>query len=363
MQIKSMKNLASFAFGTFFSLVLLEVLLSFYNPLPINVKGLDIKVRSNYKIEFINEVNPKLSKKILVEGNSLGFRGPELSDTNSLKILTVGGSTTRCMYSSNNQTWSYYLANQLDSMYDNIWLNNAGFTGHSTYGHIQLLEQYIINLKPHYILFLVGVNEVERDNPDVFALQEKPENKSVKYYIKKLMYKSEIFALGLNLYRMKQAKEMSLSQAFDFDLAKLADITISKADSTQKMAKQKPYLLSYKKRLEKMIKLCTKNNITPVFITQPALLGNFKDVSSGVYLGNKPFQNTNSSTGWEVLQRYNSITKKVCTNQNLKCIDLANKLDKNSEFFWDFVHFTPKGNKEVARIVFDELMEQKVIEQ
>lgn len=356
-----MKNAARFTLKVFFSFILLELFLHLYNPLPISVKGIDIKIRSNYRIEFKNEVNPKLSKQILVEGNSLGFRGPELTDTNCIKILTVGGSTTRCMYSSNNETWSHYLNNKLDSTYENIWLNNAGFTGHSTFGHIQLLEQYVLKLKPNYVLFLVGINEIETDNPDVFSLQEDPESKSVKSLLKKVMYQSEVFTLGLNLYRIRHAKEMSLSQEFDFDFSKLTSVKVLENDSIIKLTKQKPYLLAYQERLKRIINLCKQNNIVPVFITQPAMLGNIQDAGTGTFIGNKKFQNVNSAIGWQVLEQYNSATKMVCKKQEVFCVDLANKMDKNSDLFWDFVHFTPKGNQTVANIIFQEIVTKNVI--
>ena len=44
-----------------------------------------------------------------------------------------------------------------------IWLNNAGLDGHSTFGHIILFKDYIVKLKPKIILFLVGANDVGRN--------------------------------------------------------------------------------------------------------------------------------------------------------------------------------------------------------
>ena len=48
-----------------------------------------------------------------------------------------------------------------------LWLNNAGLSGNSTFGHYILMQDYLVKLKPKVVIFLVGINDLgirgERD--------------------------------------------------------------------------------------------------------------------------------------------------------------------------------------------------------
>ncbi len=76
----------------------------------------------------------------------------------------MGGSTTECFYLSDDKTWQFNLEQKLKLKFKNIWINNAGLDGHSTFGHQILLDDYLIKIKPKIILFLVGVNDVGRED-------------------------------------------------------------------------------------------------------------------------------------------------------------------------------------------------------
>ena len=39
-----------------------------------------------------------------------------------------------------SKTWTDVLSKNLDSAFDNLWMNNAGIDGHSTFGHIILIR-------------------------------------------------------------------------------------------------------------------------------------------------------------------------------------------------------------------------------
>ena len=112
--------------GGILAFLLGEIILRIYNPFPATVRGEKIVLRTNYKTIYHNSINTKLPEEIIVSGNSLGFRGPEPLTDATLSIITVGGSTTHCMYSSDEHTWSHLLSNKLKSKYPNLWLNNAG---------------------------------------------------------------------------------------------------------------------------------------------------------------------------------------------------------------------------------------------
>jgi hypothetical protein len=138
------------------TVLLLEVGLNIHNPLGFRLKGdrILLPINKTYDID-IGDV-PGLDRQILHSKNSIGFRGPgPLPDSSdALTIVTVGGSTTENFYLGDGKTWPNLLAQHLDKKYSQVWLNNAGFDGHSTYGHLILVSDYIKLLRPQVIIFL-----------------------------------------------------------------------------------------------------------------------------------------------------------------------------------------------------------------
>ena len=60
-----------------------------------------------------------------------------------LTIVTVGGSTTECLELSSDKTWPLVMEPKLKKDFKSVWINNAGLAGHSTYGHLVLMQDYL----------------------------------------------------------------------------------------------------------------------------------------------------------------------------------------------------------------------------
>ena len=144
--------------------LLLEIVLRIYNPFHFRIKGDHIVLPVNKSFTVYNNDIPVLDKKIIHTKNNIGFRGPEKPDSLSkyLSVITVGGSTTECPYIADGKTWSDYLYRALQAEFEPCWLNNAGIAGHSTFGNIAMLQDQVSALHPKVVLFLVGVNDIER---------------------------------------------------------------------------------------------------------------------------------------------------------------------------------------------------------
>ena len=87
------------------------------------------------------------------------------------------------------------LGQQLDRDFPKLWINNAGLDGATTYRHLILMEDYVVHLKPKVVLFLVGINDV-----GVGYLDYRP-RPGFGGWIRSLTNRSEVYSLGLNLYR------------------------------------------------------------------------------------------------------------------------------------------------------------------
>ena len=160
-----LKNIMAVVIGIVLSFIILEGLLRIFQPIEYRVRGNKIWLPQDSKYQFTNNKTDKLDKIVYSSRNHMGFRGeaPPKNFTECLTIIAIGGSTMACEFISDNKTWRDILAMNLKNKFKCLWLNNAGLDGHSTYGHIVLMEDYIIKIRPKVVLFLIGANEINME--------------------------------------------------------------------------------------------------------------------------------------------------------------------------------------------------------
>ncbi|MBS1574604.1 MAG: SGNH/GDSL hydrolase family protein [Bacteroidetes bacterium] len=357
---KGWKNFKAFSFGIVLAILICEIFLRIYNPFPFALKQGKLVLPANQKKVFENKWIKKLDEKIYYSRNSLGFRGPELPDSISklISIITIGGSTTECKFLSDSSTWPFLLYQSLRKQDTRVWLNNAGNDGHSTFGHLLLLQEYILKLKPDYALFLTGINDEETDSPDEFDLmtEKKITTHSFKGFIKSLLNHTEIGRTAFNFYHVQIAYKKGLVHR-EINPKDLIDSPLSDSIIENRIASQAPYIEGYKKRIAQILTDCKNANIKPVLITQPSLFGNYTDSSTNVVMGNKWVKESNQKSNCileeKVLEMYNDVLRSF--SQQAMVIDLAREMPKNSVYYYDFTHFTKEGAKKVSAILYTHL--------
>ena len=337
----------SLAAGCLLAFLLLEALLRIFNPFGFRLKGEEILPPAGkvYKIE--HHSFGKLDPVILHTKNSLGFRGPEPSPNPDaeLGIIAVGGSTTECFYLSDGTAWPDRLAALAAADFSPVWLNNAGLDGHSTYGHLLLLKQHVLKLRPKVVIFLVGLNDLGR-----------PAQVAGGEFFPRLAGHSAVFSMFENLSRFMDAKRKGLLHR-QLDLKTLPQ-SLLEPEQERKLLKTYeagPLLDAYRERLHALIALCRANGIEPVFITQPALYGFGKDPQTGVDLASIRAWEGNGAVSWKIMEMYNDVARGECRKGSVLCVDLAGAMPKDSAYYYDFYHFTRAGAEKVADIVYHEL--------
>lgn len=362
------KNITLLLIGIILSFIILEGILRIYNPFESRIKGDKIILPANkeYVIEntklkkrFKKSLN-KFDETIIHKKNHLGFRGekPPKDFDDYLTIITVGGSTTECTFLSEGKTWTDVLGKKLGRKFDSLWINNAGFDGHSTFGHIVLMEDYIAKLKPDVVLFLVGANEQERQeigDQDMEMMRGKYLFHSMKSFLKSMANNSEVFSLGLNIYRNYKAKTLGVEHGeVVFESFRNVDINKHFIEGKKLFEKEAVRFRegklskAYERRLKTLINISKNNNIEPVLVTQPALYGDFVDDVTNI---NFKF----TSHAWDSLELFNEITRKVGFEEDVLVVDLARDMPKSTKYYYDWFHFTNEGAEKVAEVIYNRL--------
>ncbi|HEX8773139.1 MAG TPA: SGNH/GDSL hydrolase family protein [Pyrinomonadaceae bacterium] len=355
-------NLLLLLFSLIVALLLMEVLLRLHNPFQARIKGNRIVLETNKTYHIKNDIIRSLDPEVTVIRNGLGFRGknPPADFHDQLTIVTIGGSTTQCFFLNEDQTWTARLGQRLEKSLRPVWINNAGLDGHSTYGHLVLLEDYIVPLRPKVALFLVGINDIATGTLSEFDAENVRSGirfDSFKGFVKSASAYSEVAALGLNLYRSLTAYRAGLTH-HQVDLRKQGYLDISEEAQKEYIATYGgQYLKDYEARLSRIIDICRRAGIEPVFVTQPMLTGFGTDDVTGVDLArvkaNGPYQT--GKMYWDLLEVYNDSTRHVGREKGILVIDLARQLPKTSRYFYDFIHYTPQGAQAIADILYQSL--------
>src|SRR5436190_20024648 len=265
-------KLALLCLGIGIGLLMAEITLRYYNPFGFRMRGntIVLPVSQTYVIQDPNwQALDKLDKRVVHTKNSLGFRGPEppRDFVQHLTILTVGGSTTECFYLADDQAWPAQLQARLQPDFPKLWLNNAGLDGHSSFGHIVLVRDYVSKLKPNVMLVMVGVNDLFADGPKSL------DNMSRSVLAGMIANHSELFALVLNMaryWRTAGFKSLgAMPKALNLKVPEYSELSVE--DEQAIVRSQEKFLPEYESRLALLISITRASGIEPVLITQPAL--------------------------------------------------------------------------------------------
>ena len=360
MQVSWLTRLLHFTFSSFvivlISALLVEVALRIYNPISVPLRANKIVLPVNNHFITENTNNEKLDREIEFHYNSLGFRGPEPPEAleAGYSIVTVGGSTTACVGLTDGKTWPDVLYKMLQEVFPSIWLNNAGMDGHSTFGHLQLLHQFLGEFQPDMIIYLVGVNEVGRDDLNKFDARLDLENLTFR---NRLVASSELLSTLQVVSRNFRAIRLGANHHPDIDF--VSHDRIETPDNTaMELLHQHAteFAPTYEQRLRSLIRSTREFGIHPVLVTQPAVYGDDTDPTLGIELGTLHYiDNIDSKTQWKILEIYNDITRVVARELNVDMIDLAVALERDTRYYYDWVHYTNEGAAAVAEILFPKI--------
>ena len=355
-------NLAVLAAGLVAALVLLEILLRIHNPFFSRIRGEHIVLTVNRTIHFKNNTIRGLEPDITFTRNSIGLRGPDppRDFDKHLTLVTIGGSTTLCMWITDEKTWPALLGRRLARSFRDLWLDNAGMEGHSTFGHLALVKDYIVPLHPKVALLLVGANDVGRETNSEWDSENTRTRLifvSFKSFLKSASAYSEVAALVLDAYRSMEARRSGLGHML-LDIRKQGTLKHSERDFHEYVTGfiTQPHKQHFGERVRALIGLCRAGDIEPILLTQPLVFGNVIDDTTGINLATVQIRGAlNGEFMWTAQEAYNDVTREACRDSGVLLVDLAREMPKSSRYFYDAMHFTNAGAAKVAEIVSNDL--------
>ena len=158
------KSVLSIIFYNLFFIVFLNLILTplFYlMTFDVPSRQPNYKIIKEYKSEFFKGM---FSGKHFISADQKGYRTNKKIDyynknENTLRIFTIGASTTEEGATDDNKTWSSLLGTKLSKFTDkDIEVINTGLSGLRSEYHYVTLKR-MRKYKPDLVIFLIGIND------------------------------------------------------------------------------------------------------------------------------------------------------------------------------------------------------------
>ncbi len=328
----------------------------------------DVPARqSNYKIT--KEYNSEFLKGILfgkhfISADEKGYRTNKkvnygIKDNDTLRIITIGASTTEDAALDDNKTWSSLLEKNLsDSTEKNIEIINVGMSGLRTEHHYITLKR-ITKYKPDLVIFMTGINDWNHHivNSDKKYLIP---NYEIKYSFKKSILFNTFENINKQIYRKlinkkKTEKDLNFVKTeFDIEAYLLPQIDSLNIRKNTKNFKPKGVSQDYEYWINLIINQCKKKDPICIFLDQPtAYKKNISDVLKKMLWMTPPNQDYTLNFDDLILTSsiYNNwLKKKVMANKLNFCL-LSDKIEPTTEYFYDDCHFSENGSKKASKVL------------
>ena len=296
--------------------------------------------------------------------NRWGLRGDEPPDPwkSYQTIVTIGGSTTQCYYLDDHKTWPYRLQEKMKSQIPQVWVGNGGLDGHSTRAHLIFMDEVIEKIRPNRVIFLTGTNDLGLSLSEERFLHGSPFDqarfRSPMSFQDFLLFKSRTLQL-ITLWKWIYFHDIpTVHQAAhqNFVPKPLAEPEAPLPDSLETFL---PQLAEYESNLRSLISRARQMNVEPVFLTQPSLFednGYWKTIEAHLAWIPHLKRTLSAASYWKLLDRYNETLLKVCSEEQIRCLDLASEMPHDARYFYDSSHFTEEGAEFVADKVSEFLL-------
>jgi len=266
-------------------------------------------------------------------------------DTNTVRVLCLGGSTTRFVLADSLDRYPTILQQVLDKRNDGkkYEVLNAGMDWYTSKHSLINYAAYCRNFKPDKVIVMHAINDIYRSfSPPGFSIGAYESDYSHFY--------------GPSIYG---ARPESFSQFLYKNFRKVwFSRNIYPRDFKMKEFISKPDFENY---LSQLMELIQQDGAEPYLVSQGHMYRN--DLSrleeSKIWMSrafcekNNEFPNIQSLAN--AMNTYNESTKKIAKKYNVTFIDAEPILEKNLDHFVDDVHYTTEGSTVLAKFISEHI--------
>jgi lysophospholipase L1-like esterase len=308
--------------------------------------------------------------------NRWGFKGDEIElqkPNDVVRIFFFGGSTVHCGTVPFESTHVRLLEKRLKQEYPDVKLEvqNLAAEWHTTQHDVIKLLFDAREFSPDIVLTFHGINDLVRSfESDLFA--EGEYRQDYRHY----------FGAVANLARPNKTARKFFNTAaghwcsdFRFQQVRLAGPEGKGVNGilTMFFPKSEPVeithwrsLPAFERNLREFVRIAKEADMEVVLATQPSLYRNdlsAEDQEVIVFAKSHQFDGKHASLASLVsgMEQFNDTTRKIAAKEDVLLVELDKAMPKTTEYMYDDVHFTRKGNELVAKEIGDALVATRLI--
>jgi hypothetical protein len=322
-------------------------------------------------------------EKFVVKMNNKGFRGPDINnskDPGTIRIITLGGSSTFGYHDRDNETYPYYLQEILNEKLKEHPLDkiskfeviNMGIPTLRAENIYYLFTNEALPLEPNLVTFYEGINNVSSEE-DLREINKKYSHHNFSKFLislyQEVRHRSLLWVFSANLVNNVFRK---------YDVANLVDDKgLSHNNSmelpaflemiSQNIAKrQEAMTSSFLRHLSMINEECQKHQTIFLLGNQQASSCTFahekikgKTYQDEVLFVINKLKNNESITLHQLqLVRHALLMKEIkdwALKENVAFVDIIKALDQDRDSLLSNVHLDPRGNKIIAQTFADKI--------
>jgi lysophospholipase L1-like esterase len=288
--------------------------------------------------------NAAKGKEFLI--NSKGFVGPEFADQPSAGVYRIIALGDSCTFTTG--IWNIAYPALLQSFLNGAGpkqkfeVINAGIEGYNSSFALARIKDEIIGFRPRLVTIYIGWNDLMKVNPDHQSDTGKYSTLAAmldQSYIVKALNKLIFIYLRPWLFQPNVARNEVDANAYDHFVPTI-----------------------YRENLNSMIKVLRENKIDVMFFTLPTVVrrGMTRDELRKHNVFFPYFAGTYSIDRFLSLhQAYNRVVRALGRQYGVPVVDLDEIFNQHNKdkLFWDTMHPNEKGNRLIAKSVYEKLQE------
>lgn len=315
--------------------------------------------------------------------NGLGMRGDPMGDGHRYRILTVGASTTICVYLDDSVAWPHRVQERLNATLGSgsVWVGNVGRPGHNTHLNALQLEK-LLSQYPEIdaATFLLGAADLlihmsSSLNPGMLRVATAKRrtrsplaaafgafpgwDDTAPWYLRN--------TLG-RVWRIVSWEPVRGLPTMDTTGVFVTQQRLLRTQADEYLESAPPLeaaLAAYVRSVGRLADIAQEAGVRPIFITQPSLwdpgLAEAEQRllwGGGPPMGHKELGNAYYSVAVlaQTMEQYNEALLGFCGSRGVECIDAAPQVPRNSEMFYDDAHYTETGSERMTTIVSEYLL-------
>jgi lysophospholipase L1-like esterase len=314
------------------------------------------------------------AREVALHASALGLRGGELDldDHDVLRVLALGDSVTECLLLDDADTWPARLEAELAARLGRkVWVGNAARSGLMVSDYIAHMQLLVPRLAPDLVVILPGGHDFQAALEGALLPVDLSDAARLAQFRAALYVPANLEGLSASYLGYVSARARASEDLDMTDFYERARTRRARAAKKPELPDLEDALDIYASGLDQLATAQQKHapQAKLVLLTHPSLWrDDLSEAETRALWGGYTCLDCDAPEFYAApalargLAQFNAATLSLCAARGLSCLDLAAKIDKTLENFYDDAHLREAGARKVAEGVADFLVQRGLVQ-